>query len=104
MPEERAPGGLGLGGVIHDAVVAAPGSGAAGAGAVAAEHLRGGPAVEVRGACYGRGRRLRIHRAGGRRDPPLCKSPSGCRMAYSGPAMRLTGRWCRSAERACTVR
>src|SRR5712671_4231118 len=30
----------------HDAVVGAAGAGAAGAGAVAAEHLRGGPAVE----------------------------------------------------------
>ena len=32
--------------VFHDAAVAAAGSGAAGAGAVAAQHLRGGPAVE----------------------------------------------------------
>src|SRR5208282_2561643 len=32
--------------VGHDAVVGAAGAGAAGAGAVAAEHLRGGPAVE----------------------------------------------------------
>ena len=35
-----------LSGVGHDAVVGAAGAGAAGAGAVAAEHLRGGPAVE----------------------------------------------------------
>jgi hypothetical protein len=33
-------------GVGHDAVVGAAGAGAAGTGAVAAEHLRGGPAVE----------------------------------------------------------
>ena len=33
-------------GAGHDAVVGAAGPGAAGAGAVAAEHLRGGPAVE----------------------------------------------------------
>src|SRR6266536_5948767 len=32
---------------VHDAVVAAPGPGAAGAGAVAAQHLRGGPAVQL---------------------------------------------------------
>jgi hypothetical protein len=32
--------------VGHDAVVGAAGAGAAGAGAVAAQHLRGGPAVE----------------------------------------------------------
>ena len=32
--------------VVHDAVVAAGGAGAAGAGALAAEHLRGGPAVQ----------------------------------------------------------
>ena len=31
----------------HDAVVGAPGAGAVGAGAVAGEHLRGGPAVEL---------------------------------------------------------
>ena len=33
-------------GIGHDAVVGAAGPGAAGAGAVPAEHLRGGPAVE----------------------------------------------------------
>src|SRR6266446_3166729 len=37
----------GLRGVVHDAVVAAAGPGAAGAGAVAAQHLRGGPAVQL---------------------------------------------------------
>jgi hypothetical protein len=41
------PGGLRLGCVFHDAVVAAACPGAAGAGAVAAEHLRGGPAVQL---------------------------------------------------------
>jgi hypothetical protein len=43
--DAAARGGLRSGYVGHDAVVAAAGSGAAGAGAVAAEHLRGGPAV-----------------------------------------------------------
>jgi hypothetical protein len=33
--------------VGHDAVVGAAGAGATGAGAVAPEHLRGGPAVEL---------------------------------------------------------
>src|SRR5208282_3110465 len=42
-----AVGGLRLGRVLHDAVVAAACPGAAGARAVAAEHLRGGPAVEL---------------------------------------------------------
>jgi hypothetical protein len=33
--------------VLHDAVVGAAGAGAAGAGAVQAQHLRGGPAVQL---------------------------------------------------------
>ena len=37
--------------VGHDAVVAAAGSGSAGAGAVAAEHLRGGPEALGSGDC-----------------------------------------------------
>jgi hypothetical protein len=53
-PGEAAPGTqrpvsgswLVLGLVGHDAVVGAPGAGAAGAGAVTAEHLRGRPAVQ----------------------------------------------------------
>ena len=40
-------------GVGHDAVVGAAGAGAAGAGAVAAEHLRGGPAVEFHQVALG---------------------------------------------------
>src|SRR3984885_14795073 len=40
-------------GVLHDAVIAAARSGAAGAGAVAAEHLRGGPAVELHQVALG---------------------------------------------------
>ena len=40
-------------GVGHDAVVGAAGAGAAGAGAVAAEHLRGGPAVEFHQVSFG---------------------------------------------------
>jgi len=47
------PGGLWLGCVLHDAVVAAACPGAAGAGAVAAEHLRGGPAVELHQVALG---------------------------------------------------
>src|SRR6516162_10175030 len=39
--------------VVHDAVVGAAGAGAAGAGAVAAEHLRGGPAVEFHQVAFG---------------------------------------------------
>jgi LuxR family maltose regulon positive regulatory protein len=38
---------LAAGPVGHDAVVGAAGAGAAGAGAVAAQHLRGGPAVQL---------------------------------------------------------
>ena len=45
--DAAARGGLRSGRVGHDAVVVAAGSGAAGAGAVAAEHLRGGPAVQL---------------------------------------------------------
>jgi hypothetical protein len=52
-PWSGGPGGLRLGSVLHDAVVAASGSGAAGAGAVAAEHLRGGPAVELHQVTFG---------------------------------------------------
>src|ERR1700690_764298 len=40
-------------GVGHDAVVGAAGAGAAGAGTVAAEHLRGGPAVEFHQVALG---------------------------------------------------
>src|SRR5580658_9554135 len=40
-------------GVGHDAVVGAAGAGAAGAGAVAAQHLRGGPAVEFHQVPFG---------------------------------------------------
>src|ERR1700733_13027679 len=40
-------------GVLHDAVIAAARSGAAGAGAVAAEHLRGGPAVQFHQVALG---------------------------------------------------
>src|SRR5208282_2648406 len=46
-------GGLRSGRVLHDAVVAAACPGAAGAGAVAAEHLRGGPAVELHEVALG---------------------------------------------------
>jgi hypothetical protein len=38
---------------VHDAVVAAAGAGAAGTGAVAAQHLRGGPAVQLHQVCFG---------------------------------------------------
>ena len=48
-----AVGGLRLGRVLHDAVVAAACPGAAGARAVAAEHLRGGPAVELHEVALG---------------------------------------------------
>src|ERR1039457_1367389 len=41
------------GAVVHDAVVGAAGSGAAGAGTVAAEHLGGGPAVELHQVALG---------------------------------------------------
>src|ERR1039457_486245 len=47
------PGGGGLRGVVHDAVVAAAGSCVAGAGAVAAEHLRGGPPVQLHEVALG---------------------------------------------------
>jgi hypothetical protein len=50
------PGGSGTAGsraVVHDAVVAAAGPGAAGAGAVPGEHLRGGPAVEFHQVPFG---------------------------------------------------
>src|SRR6185312_15457763 len=43
----------GSGGAVHDAVVAAAGPGAAGAGAVAGEHLRGGLAVEFHQVPFG---------------------------------------------------
>jgi hypothetical protein len=43
--------GEGSGGVVHDAVVAA--AGAAGAGAVPGEHLRGCPAVEFHQVAFG---------------------------------------------------
>jgi hypothetical protein len=49
----RRPGELGSTCVVHDAVVAAAGSGAAGAGAVAAQHLRGGPAVQLHQVALG---------------------------------------------------
>lgn len=38
---------------VHDAVVAAAGTGAAGAGAVPGEHLRGGPAVQLHQVPFG---------------------------------------------------
>ena len=41
------------GGVVHDAVVAAAGTGAAGAGAVPCQHLRGGPAVQLHQVPFG---------------------------------------------------
>src|SRR5689334_11838416 len=48
------PGGAaGLRRVVHDAVVAAAGSCAAGAGPVAAQHLRGTPAVELHEVALG---------------------------------------------------
>src|ERR1700691_6732200 len=40
-------------GRVHDAVVAAAGAGAAGARTVAAQHLRGGPAVQLHQVCLG---------------------------------------------------
>src|SRR5689334_12784223 len=43
----------GLWRVAHDAVVGAPGSRAAGAGAVAAQHLRRGPAVQLHQVAFG---------------------------------------------------
>jgi hypothetical protein len=43
----------GLWRILHDAVVAAAGAGGAGAGAVAAEHLRGGPAVQLHQVALG---------------------------------------------------
>jgi hypothetical protein len=46
-------GPAGLPGVVHDAVVAAAGSGTAGTGAVAAQHLRGGPAVKFHQVALG---------------------------------------------------
>jgi hypothetical protein len=46
-------GGLRLGRVLHDAVTAAVCPGAAGAGAVATEHLRGDPAVELHQGAFG---------------------------------------------------
>ena len=51
--DAAARGGLRSGCVGHDAVVAAAGSGAASAGAVAAEHLRGGPAVQLHQVALG---------------------------------------------------
>src|SRR5215469_3585439 len=39
--------------VAHDAVVGAAGAGAAGAGAVAAQHLRGAPAVQFHQVAFG---------------------------------------------------
>src|ERR1039457_2744953 len=47
------PGQGGLRGVVHDAVVAAAGSCVAGAGAVAAEHLRGGPPIQFHEVALG---------------------------------------------------
>src|ERR1039457_5094670 len=47
------PGGGGLGGVVHDAVVAAAGSCVAGAGAVAAGHLRVGPPIQFHEVALG---------------------------------------------------
>ena len=43
----------GSGAVVHDAVVAAAGAVAAGAGAVPREHLRGGPAVQLHQVPFG---------------------------------------------------
>ena len=53
IPEATGAGGLWSGCVGHDAVVAAACPGAAGADAVAAEHLRGGPAVEFHQVALG---------------------------------------------------
>ena len=46
-------------GVVHDAVVGPAGTGAAGAGAVAGEHLRGGPAVQFHQVGFGPARSSR---------------------------------------------
>src|ERR1039457_5712709 len=43
----------GSGAVVHDAVVAAAGSGATGAGAVPGQHLRGGPPVQLHQVPFG---------------------------------------------------
>src|ERR1035441_9952918 len=60
-PAPRCPGAgvlrdvswPGSGGVVHDPVVAAAGPGAAGAGAVPGEHLRGGPPVQLHQVPFG---------------------------------------------------
>src|SRR5271166_860902 len=46
QPRALSPGESAAGSAVHDAVVVAAGAGAAGAGAVPGEHLRGGPAVQ----------------------------------------------------------
>src|SRR5271166_2598707 len=46
QPHALSPGESAAGSAVHDAVVVAAGAGAAGAGAVPGEHLRGGPAVQ----------------------------------------------------------